>query len=573
MEELEELILKWSLKNAVDHEGRALEKAVISKVLGQRPDLKERIEEVKEKVREIVKEVNSMSLEEQRKKLEEIAPELLVEKVIEARKELPPLPNAEKGKVVTRLPPEPSGYMHIGHGMSGIINYLYARMYDGKVWLRFEDTNPRKVKKEFYENFRNGYRWLGINWDFEKYESQNLENYYKYAEKLILRNFAYVCSCKVEKIRELRKSGKECEHRNKEVEENLEDWRRMLEGYYREGEVTLRLKGDMQSKNFCMRDPVIFRVIEHPHPIVSDKYRVWPTYDFAVALEDYFCGITHVLRSAEFGEMRTELQNYIRSLFGMKNPIIIQYMRFNFKGTPIQKRKIRELIEKGVVKGWDDPRLATIDAIKRRGVTAEAIRQFTVQVGITKAYHEFEWEMLYSINRKVLDPIVRRYFFVPNPIELEVEGAPKKRVKLRYHPTEDLGFREVETSGKFFVSRDDLKLFEEGKIIRLKNLYNIKVKTISGKKVISEFVSEELLKEVPKIQWVTEDHLKAKVLIPDLLFINGKLNEDSLREVEGLIERDSMKLKEGDIIQAERFGFMRLDKKEKDKLLFIFAHK
>ncbi|MCW1306364.1 MAG: glutamate--tRNA ligase [Candidatus Nanoarchaeia archaeon] len=571
-EELESLIRKFALKNAVEHEGKALASAILSKLLGERPEFREKIREVMKIVEKVVREVNSLSLEEQEKELERCAPELLVIRKVKEEKELPELPQAEMGKVVTRLPPEPSGYMHIGHAMSGIINYLYAKKYEGKIWLRFEDTDPRKVRREYYESFIRGYKWLGIKWDFEKYESQHLENYYKYAEKLILKHSAYVCNCPKEKISELRKLGKPCEHTKRSVEENLEEWNRMF-STYREGEAVLRLKGDMESKNYCMRDPVIFRIVEAEHPLVGKKYRIWPTYDFAVSLEDSFCGVTHVLRSAEFGSMRVELQNYIRNLFGMKNPIIIQYSRFNFRGTPIQKRKIRELIKQGIIHSWDDPRLATVDAIRRRGIVPEALRRFTIEVGITQAYHEYEWEMLYAVNRKVLDPITKRYFFVPNPIELEVINAPRKEAILRNHPNRELGVRKIETSGHFFISKDDLDLLRKQKVVRLKYLYNIKVEEINGNKITATFVGEQLKREMLKIQWVTDENVPALVLIPGPLFINHEINKESLQQVRGLCEKACLELQEGDIIQAERFGFLRLDKKENASLTFIFTHR
>lgn len=571
-EELESLVRKFALKNAVEHDGKALPSAILSKLIGERPELRDKVKEVIKIVERIVGEVNSLSLDEQRRELRRLAPELLVVEKVKEEKELPELPQAEVGKVVTRLPPEPSGYMHIGHAMSGIINYLYAKKYEGKIWLRFEDTDPRKVKKEYYESFIRGYKWLGINWDFEKYESQHLDNYYKFAEKLVLKHKAYVCTCSREKMGELRKLGKSCEHAERSVEENLEEWNKMF-STYKEGEAVLRLKGDMESKNYCMRDPVIFRIVEAEHPIVGRKYRVWPTYDFAVSLEDSFCGITHVLRSAEFGLMRIELQNYIRSLFGMKNPVIIQYSRFNFRGTPIQKRKIRELIKQGIIRTWDDPRLATVDAIRRKGIVPKALERFTVEVGITQAYHEYEWEMLYAVNRKVLDPITRRYFFVPNPVELQVNGAPEKEAILRNHPTQELGTRRIRTKGHFFISKDDLGLLRKHKIVRLKYLYNVKVEEVKEEKVIATFAGEQLEKEMLKIQWVTQENMPAVVLIPGPLFIDDKINEESLKYVRGLCEMACASLKEGDIIQAERFGFLRLDKKEKGLLTFIFAHR
>jgi glutamyl-tRNA synthetase len=570
---MKELILKHALKNAIEHNGKAIVGAVISKIIAEKPEARKKIKEISKEVDKIVKKVNKLSIEEQRAKLSKIAPELLEKKKVEERKALKPLPGAEEGKVVTRLPPEPSGFMHIGHGMSGILNYMYAKMYNGKLWLRFEDTNPKKVKKEFYENFKKGYAWLGIKWDYEKRNSDDIELYYKYAKKLILSGAIYACECKQAEIKKGRTLGIECKHRNSSIEENLEKWEKTLAGAYKEGEIIFRLKGNMLDKNYVMRDPTLFRIIDFPHPFTLDKYRVWPTYDFSVAIEDSICGITHVLRSSEFAQ-RGELQNQIRSLLNLKNPIIIEYARFNFKGSFVSKRKIRPLIEKGIIKSWDDPRLTTIDGIKRRGILPEAIKEFTItQTGITQSKREYEWELLFAVNRKILDPITKRYFIVINPIKVYVENAPNLTVKLKYHPDKELGSREIKTSDVFFLSKDDISKIKEREIVRLKDLFNIRVKHIGRNEVLSEFHSKEMIEGVQKFQWVTSDNVSVSVAFPDVLFIDDKINEKSLEIKEGIGEASCSSLKEGEIIQAERIGFMRLDRKNGDKLNFIFAHK
>ncbi|MEM4675276.1 MAG: glutamate--tRNA ligase, partial [Nitrososphaerota archaeon] len=495
MMEIRALILKWALKNAIEHDGKAIVKAVVSKVLGENPELRNMIGEVLKLAEDVVRNVNQMGIEQQTKMLEEIAPTLL-EKHKPKEKRLPPLPYAEPGKVVTRLPPEPSGYMHIGHAMSGILNYMYAKMYDGKLWLRFEDTNPRKVKLEYYENFRKGYKWFGIEWDYEKCNSEDLDLYYEYANELIRRGLAYVCSCSREEMSRGRFMMTECAHRQQPVEVNVSLWKDMLSGALKEGTAVLRLKGDMTSKNTVMRDPALFRIIEHPHPIVGDKYRVWPTYDIAAAIEDAICGVTHVLRSSEFA-LRDELQNYIRSLLGLQNPVFVEYSRFEFKGTPLAKREIRRLIEQGIVSRWDDPRLATVDGIKRRGLLPEAIKEFTIsQTGLTYTKRVYAWELLYAINRRMLDPIAKRYFLVPDPILVEVEGAPELHVELPYHPSEPLGKRSVHTGNKFYIPRKDVQGLKEGDVLRLKHLYNISIREVTKDSVKATFVSRDVLEGV-----------------------------------------------------------------------------
>ncbi len=569
---IEEIILKWALKNAVEHGGKALEQAVLSKVIREDPTLRTRIKEIIHLVEEIVKHVNSMNIDEQKNLLEELAPELLeYEKKIEEKK-LPPLPNAVKGGVVTRLPPEPSGYMHIGHAMSGLLNYLYARMYDGKVWLRFEDTDPRKAKLEYYESFRKGYKWLGITWDYEKNNSEDMELFYDYAEKIIESGKAYVCFCPPEKIKTLRKEGVECEHRNQGIDENLKYWRMMIEGKFREGEAILRLAGDMKSQNTTMRDPAIFRIVEHSHPIVGEKYRVWPLYDFAASIEDGICGVTHVLRTSEF-VFRDELQNYIRGLVGLTNPIYIEYSRFEFKGTPVSKRKLRLVIEAGLAKGWDDPRFPTIEGLRRRGILAEAIKEFTLtQTGFSYSKREYDWSLLYAVNRRILDPVTRRFFFVPNPVKLVVDGLEPGEITIPFHPTnKSLGVKKITYTNEIYISSSDAQSIKIGDIIRLKYLANIKIVETNKDQVKAVLIGGGPAQNVPIIQWVSSHRFHSiKVMVPGLLYIDEEVNPESLKVVEGYAEENIEDVKIDEIVQFERFGFCRCDSTEEK--IFIKTH-
>lgn len=565
------LVRKWALKNAVDHGGKARDGPVISKAIGEDPGLKNRLKELKAVVSEVVTEVNLLPLEEQRRMLTQLAPELL-ERRVEV-KALPPLPKAEMGKVVTRLPPEPSGFMHMGHGMGGLLNYLYAEMYDGKLWLRFEDTNPRKVSEEFYLNFKKGYRWLGIEWDYEKKNSDDMELYYDKARELISGGFAYTCSCPVEEVRRRRRDCVTCRHRDSTPDVVLDEWERMVSGESREGEVTLRLKGDMRSNNTVMRDPTLFRVVHHLHPYTGDKYSAWPTYDFAAAVEDAICGITHVLRTSEFA-LRDELQEFIRGLLHLKNPVMIEYSRFNFEGTPLSKRRLRPLVEGGLVSGWDDPRMPTIDGVARRGIIPEAIREFTLtQTGITQATRAYHWDLLFAVNRKILDPVARRYYFVPDPVPCAVADAPQVTATLRNHPDKDLGTRTIPTHGRFFLPRQDVSKFKPDGLVRLKGLYNIRVEGTTGRTVNASLHSEQLLPDVPIIQWVTDRKIDTSIEVIGVLYVDGEFNKKSLRKVTGFAEEACSKIEVGTAVQLERFGFCRLDRREDGALVFIFTHR
>lgn len=571
-EDVRQLIYKWALKNAHDHGGSAQEKAVISKVIAERPDLKASIAVLLGLVREVVGRVNSMSPDAIAQALSELAPELMVERKVEAKRRLPPLPNAVPGNVVTRLPPEPSGYMHIGHALSGLLNYLYKEMYGGKVWLRFEDTDPRKVRPEYYDSYRDGYSWAGIKWDHEKCNSDDMELFYRYAAELIESGKAYACACSRETVRRLRSEGVPCEHRAQPVEVNMELWEGMLEGRFSEGEVSLRLVGDMASTNTTLRDPVIMRIVEKPHPLKGDRYRVWPTYDFAASVEDAICGVTHVLRTSEF-MLRDELQDLIRSYLSMPNPTYVEYERFEFEGTPVSRREIRSLIERGVVSGWDDPRLATIASIRRRGIVPEALREFVERyVALTQSRKVYSWDLLYAINRRLIDDRAPRMFFVKDPVRLRLEGAGVLEVDVPLHPNGRLGARRLRVSGEVYVPAEDVRTVGPGGALRLKFLGNVTLRSVS------DGDAEGVLDVAPPspglrvIQWVpVEEAVSVKVLIPGpLLNPDGTLNESSLEVVEGVAERAVSSLEVGTHVQFERFGYCV---KDRSPNAFVMAHR
>ena len=550
------LIEKAALINATGHDGKAELGAVVGRVLAESPELRSEAGRVSKEAASVVRRVNALTPQEQEKALSEKYPAEEPPAEKEGRVGLSPLPNAVKGKTAFRLPPEPSGYMTIGHAMAWTINYLYKEMYDGELWLRFEDTNPRKVKLQYYESFRRGTEWLGIKWDHEKNISDDMELIYNHGRTLLVQGDAYACSCDEAKVKRLRFEGKACEHRANSIETNLRIWDELLAKKHKEGSYVIRFKGDMQNPNYSLRDTNLFRVIESPHPLTGTKYSLWPTYDLANAVEDQVCGITHVLRSSEF---RNEFQQLIRDALGLRHLEVIQFSRFNFKGAPVSKRLLRPLVEKELVSGWDDPRMPTVEGLRRRGIIPQTIREFTLQVGYTKTEHEYDWSMLLSLNRKLLDPMSKRLFFVPDPVRLEVADAPDRKVNLLYHPQNDLGSRAIETSGEFYVSSADLKGMKEGSVFRLMDLYNVEV-TAAGANAAARYAGDELIPNSRKFQWVTSAHEEVRVTVPDVLFLEGDVfNKDSLKEVRGFVEEAVKAVKPGEIVQFPRFGFCRLD--------------
>ncbi|MCJ7571640.1 MAG: glutamate--tRNA ligase [Candidatus Thermoplasmatota archaeon] len=560
---------KYALQNAVQFNGKADTKAVIGKVIAELRKNGFSPQEILPIVNKVISEVNKLSADKQISELEKVAPELLVKEKKERDFSLPPLPNAEKGKVVTRFPPEPNGYLHIGHAKASIVDYEYARMYNGKFIIRFDDTNPDNADIKFYDAQKEDLQWLGINWDEEYNTSSNLNKHYKLAEQLIKQGDAYVCICSSDVIKECRFSGRKCECRDSNCGDNLDKWKQMLKGGL--DDVILRMKGDMGCVNTAMRDPTLFRIIETTHPIQGDKYRVWPTYDFAGAVEDSISGVTHPFRTKEY-ELRDEGYFKLLDLLGLRKPHLMEFARLNIEGMPVSKRKIKPLIDKGIVLDYDDIRLPTLRGLKKRGILPAAIKQFVFSQGISKAESIANFSLVESANRKILDPISKRYFFVPNPIKLVVKNAPIKQKEISFHPSDkSLGSRLVKTHDLFYISRSDVEKLKIGDIFRLKDLYNVKV-CKKNDVVHGEYVGENLISDSLKIQWTTDSFVEMNVLVPHQLFNDEIYNVDSLETVKGYAEESVRNISDGEIVQFERFGFVRLEKKD-DYIIGYRTHK
>ena len=600
--EIKDMVLKYTLANAVQYNGKATEKSVMQKIMATHADLRKQAKDIKEIVDEMVPQINSYSIEKQIEELSKLAPELLEKKESNKRvHELPSLEKAVEGEVVTRYAPEPNGDMHLGHAFTAFFAHYYAQKYKGTFILRFEDTNPKQEKIMYMDAHREALKWLELEPNKEIIVSNDLPIFYKKAEELIKKDYAYTCTCSVERTRELRGEMKPCEHRTKKSSETMKDWKKMLAGDFDEGQIVLRLKGAMESENAVMRDPAIFTIRKDEHCLQGKKYSAWPLYDFAVAIEDHICGISHVGRSAEF-DTRIELQNRIRELLGLvPHPEIFHYARYNVTGSPASKRKIIPLIKEGKVEGWDDIRLVTIKGMRRRGIIPETIKQIALEVGMTTQPTNIDWSLITATNRKLIDLQANRYFFVPDPVLLYVSNAPEDIVcDIPLHPDDSKrGTKKIKPTKFFLISKsdfDNLKLEEE---FRLKDLYNVKVtsKEANKNKILKEIknldselktflegipdfitgkYTDDALKPGAKIQWTIADlkeTVPIEVTIPDVLFIDDEFNANSLSTVTGYGEEAIGKLKVDEIVQFERFGFVRIDKKSKGKLYANLAHK
>ena len=575
---LREFIRKAALQNALHHGGKAQQGPIIGKLLGEHANLRAKVKELTSLVNVALAEINSMAPEEQRRIVEEKWPEMLKKEKIEEEKKLPPLPNAAKySKIVTRFSPNPDCVLHLGSARAIILSHDYARLYRGKFILRFEDTDP-KVKRpslEFYDRIREDLDWLECKIDEEYIQSDRIPIYYEYTERLLRQGNAYVCNCLPDEFRSKTLKSRPCNCRNMPIEEHVKRWNRMLDGTYAEGEVVLRIKTDLEHPNPAVRDWPALRIIDerkYPHPRVGSKYRVWPLYNLAAGLDDHLLGITHIIRGKE------HLTNQVRQEFMYKHlgwdyPEAIHYGRLKITGAHLSKSKIVQGIREGAYKGWDDPRLATFSALRRRGITPNAINKMIISVGPKTADVILSWENLYSYNRKALDPQVDRYFFVQEPVKLIVKHLPKRfQVKLPRHPSKpERGFREYiiepgkEKTATFWIAKKDSETAEVGKMIRLMELFNIVPKTLRANGIEAHFASEpyEDAREARAqlIHWIeARDELRCEVVMPDATVTKG-LAEAACRE-----------LKPNNVIQFERFGFARIDEVS-SKIRAYYAHK
>jgi len=577
--ELEKEIRKTALLNAVKHDGKAQTGSVIGKILGEKPDLRSKIKEVSILVNKIVKEVNTLSFDEQKSVVEKNWPEALVKEKVEEEKHLPPLPNVDKyPQVVTRFSPNPDCVLHLGSARAIILCYEYAHMYTGKFILRFEDTDP-KIKRpvlEFYDRIREDLAWLGCKPNEEHIQSDRIPIYYEYAEKLLKAGNAYVCTCQPELFREKTLASKPCDCRSLPIEEHLTRWHRMQQGGYSEGEAVLRIKTDLNHPNPAVRDWPAARVIDtkkYLHPRVGSKYHVWPLYNLACGIDDHLLGITHIIRGKEHLTNQVR-QEYMYKHLGWKYPEAIHYGRLKITGAYLSKSKIVQGIREGTFKDWDDPRLATFAALRRRGITPEAIKKMIIDIGPKTQDLTLSWENLYAYNRKILDPEANRYFFVQNPIELTIRNIPKEYTsRLNLHPEyPERGFREYaikpkgdEHAAAFWVSSKDIDTTKTGSMIRLMELFNIKIEKASNYSAQASFVSdayEEAKKgKVQLIHWIpVGEDMPCQVVMPDATIS------------EGIAEKTCKQLKQNTTIQFERFGFVRIDKNNA-KLIAYYSQK
>ncbi len=555
---VEDIIKKYALQNAVFFKGKANPKSVVGKILGECPEYRSKSAELIPLINSIVEEINAMGLEAQTKALQESDPELLVKEKKERTYELPALEGAENG-VVMRIAPGPSGPLHIGHTRVSILNDEYVKRYGGTLINRLEDTNPEKIDPEAYDMIPEDLDWLGIKIDKTVIQSDRFETYYDITRQLITMGKAYVCTCNGDHWRELKEKKQACPCHDLAVEEQLERYDKFLSGGYAEGEAVAVVKTDLAHPNPAVRDFVALRIVNHPHPRIGDKYCAYPMMNLSVAIDDHFLDMTHVIRGKDHLN-NTFRQEYIYDYLGWKKPHYYHYGLVNIPDTVLKTSIIRQCINDGEYSGWDDVRTGTVRAMKRRGIRPEAIRRYWVESGMKSIDIQFSWENLFAMNRDLIDDASNRYFFVADPVRYDIDGIDVLEGQAPLHPNHsERGNREYKLDGSktIFVSADDSAMFKEAGKVRLKDLCNVDFGTPA------KYCGTELsiLKEGFKaIQWVSRDSVPTEVLLPDGSVVKG-LSEDLL-------------LKEtNDMVQFERFGFVKIEDKNKDKITAIFAHR
>ena len=514
--------------------------------------------------------------------------------------------NKNDGKIATRFPPEPNGYLHLGHAKSICLNFNMAQKFQGKCNLRFDDSNPTKEKQIYIDSIKASIEWLGFEYDQPLFASDYFDRLYDFAIELIKKNRAYVCSLKGDKIKEYRgtltQPGKDSPYRTRSIEENLELFIKMKNGDFDEGEHTLRAKIDMKSPNINLRDPIIYRIKKASHPKTGDKWCIYPMYDFTHGLSDSLEGITHSLCSLEFQDHRPLYDWFLDELETPCRPQQIEFARMNINYTVLSKRKLQRLVDDDHVKGWDDPRLPTLEGMKRRGYTPESIKKFCNIIGVSKKESRIDMGLLESCLRDDLNEKAPRVMGVLKPLKIIIENYPEdKSEKLiaKNHPQkEEMGTRTITFSREIYVERDDFmedppkKFFRLGpdREVRLRYAYLvtcneiIKDKNGNVTQLICTYDPETKGGNAPDgrkvkgtIHWVNaKDCVDAKVRLYDRLFKDEdpekdrqdfieNLNPDSLKELQSCkLEKSLGNAEPEKVFQFERVGYFCRDNDKSD---------
>lgn len=541
-------VRKYALQNAIEYNGKGQSGSVLGRVLAERKQLRSRVKSLLSLVEKEVTRANSIACEdgidEVRKELEGFAPDALNRERQKKNKGLRDLPG-NTSEVILRFAPNPNGPLSIGHSRGVAINSLYAEKYQGKIVLRFDDTDT-KVKPplvDAYDWIQEEFEWMsGKAADVVIRASERMPIYLQYAEKMLVGDFGYVCECTAEDFRELRVSKTNCPCREKSVQRNMDDWDKMNSGEIGEGGAVVRVKTGMDMSNPALRDWPALRIQHSPHPIVGDMYKVWPLLDFQSAIEDRLQGVTHIIRGKDLMDS-TRKQTILYEHFGWDYPEPLYWGRVKiheFGG--FSTSGMSSSIESGKFSGWDDPRLPTLRALRRRGFDPGSLAELWKEVGLTQKDISISLKTLESFNSRIIDASSERRVFVSNPKSLEIISKNvASRVMMERHPDGEIeGFREWEVGMTVSIQESD---FVEGKL-RLKDFADI---IISESSATIESLDRSDDRKI--VHWIPEKiSLEAILSVPD---------GEEISEVKGVLE--DFELTEGEVYQLERVGFARFE--------------
>ncbi len=512
--------------------------------------------------------------------------------------------------IITRFPPEPNGYLHIGHAKSIVLNFELADEFNGKTNLRFDDTNPTKEDTEYVESIKEDIKWLGFNWDDLYFASDYFEEMYNRAVLLIKKGLAFVCDLTPDEIREYRGSlkepGKESPYRSRTVEENLDLFDRMRKGEFKDGEKVLRAKIDMSSPNINMRDPIIYRISHTAHHNTGDKWCVYPMYDFAHPLEDAIEGITHSICTLEFEDHRPLYDWVVEACEMESTPRQIEFARLNITNTVMSKRKLKALVDEGIADGWDDPRMPTIAGLRRRGYTPESIRNFCREIGVAKNDSTVDEQLLEHFIREDLSAKAPRTMGVIRPLKVVITNYPEGEVEMLeiennqddpsmgkrmvqfsreiYIEEEDFMeeppkkyFRlfpgnEVRLKGAYFIKCNDFIKDESGKVVEIHCTYDKETKSgtgFTGRKVKGTIHWVDASSAIPAEFRLYEPLIKDEEIDENKTFLEC-VNPNSLEVLQGYVEDNMRGVKPGESFQFFRHGYFNVDSKysTEDKPVF-----
>ena len=557
-EDVERTVRKFALQNAIFYKGQANPKAVVGKVMGECPDLRPLSKELIPLINDIVSDVNSLSFERQTELLQEMDSTMMVREKKERRTELPDLEGcSEVAKVVMRIAPGPSGPLHLGHSRVAVLNDEYVKRYDGRLVNRFEDTNPEKVDPEAYDMIKEDLAWLGVEVHETVFQSDRFPRYYDVMRSLTGMGHGYVCICDSEDWRASKVSCKACPCRDLPIDEQLDRLDRFLSSGYAAGEAAAVIKTAIDHPNPAVRDFIALRQVDHPHPRTGDRYNIYPMMNLSVAVDDHDLGMTHVLRGKDHLN-NTHRQEYIYGYMSWNKPRFFHYGLVSIPDTILKTSMIGNGIKDGTYRGWDDVRVGTLAALRRRGIEPDAIRKFWSEVGMKQVDVQVSWDNLFAMNRDIIDPKAKRFFFVPDPVELRVRFEGEAESSCPVHPdSPELGQRTHCFLNDFLVHicSDDMEELRDRGMIRLKGFCNI----AHGEELRHAGDDMEVTRQgVKVVQWAPPGSVEAEVLMPD-----GET-------VSGLVEPISAQV--DDMVQFERFGFVRIESL-KPKVRAVFAHR